>query len=190
MTVEVIQDLRQIERDYDAQRHPATHGFPYRNNPYENWRYRIYRLQRELPGWWIGHRAYRPITKLKPAVVDLAAITLSWMFTTLNRFVRDRATKALVALLTSRLESATRLVERFADVNDPYVTERVYAVAYGVAMRGHDSLGVGNLASAVYRNVFASGSPPPHVLLRDYARGVIERAIRKVCAITTGENSP
>ena len=115
--------------------------------------------------------------QIEPAVVDLAAITLAWMLTTSNRFVRDRATKALVALLTSRLESATRLVERFADVNDPYVTERVYAAAYGVAMRSHDSLMVGNLASAVYQRVFAPGSPPPHVLLRDYARGVIERAI-------------
>ena len=57
------------------------------------------------------------------------------------------------------------------------MTERVYAVAYGVAMRSHDSLEVGNLASAVYQKVFASGSPPPHILLRDYARGVIERAI-------------
>ena len=118
-----------------------------------------------------------PDDQIEPAVVDLAATTLAWMFTTSNRFVRDRATKALVALLTSRLGSATRLVERFADVNDPYVTERVYAVAYGVAMRSYDSFEVGNLASAVYQKVFASGSPPPHVLLRDYARGVIERAI-------------
>ena len=118
-----------------------------------------------------------PDDEIEPAVVDLAAVTLSWMLTTSNRFVRDRATKALVDLLTSRLESATQLVKRVADVNDPYVTERVYAVAYGVAMRSCDSLMVGNLASVVYQKVFASGSPPPHILLRDYARGVVERAM-------------
>ena len=118
-----------------------------------------------------------PNAQIEPVVVDLAATSLAWMLTTSNRFVRDRATKALVSLLTSRLESATRLVERFADVNDPYVAERIYAVAYGVAMRSHDSQGVGNLASAIYQTVFASGSPPVHILLRDYARGVIERAI-------------
>lgn len=118
-----------------------------------------------------------PDDQVEPAVVDLAATTLAWMLTTPNRFVRDRATKALVSLLTSRLESATRLLERFADVNDPYVGERVYTVAYGVAMRSHDCEGVGNLASAVYRTVFASGSPPAHILLRDYARGAIERAM-------------
>lgn len=118
-----------------------------------------------------------PDDQIEPAVMDLAATTLAWMLTTSNRFVRDRATKALVSLLTSRLEWATRLVERFADVNDFYVAERVYAIAYGVAMRSHDCKGVGNLASAVYRKVFASGNPPAHILLRDYARGVIERAI-------------
>ena len=110
-------------------------------------------------------------------VVDLAATTLAWMLTTPNRFLRDRATKALVALLTGRFESAEQLVNRFADVDDPYVSERVYAVVYGVAMRSNDADAVGKLASVVYERVFASDSPPPHILLRDYARGVVERAI-------------
>ena len=99
------------------------------------------------------------------------------MFTTPNRFLRDRATKALVALLTGRLALAERLVDRFADVDDPYVAERVYAAVYGVAMRSYDTAAVGRLASLVYERVFASGTPPPHILLRDYARGVVERAI-------------
>ena len=110
-------------------------------------------------------------------VVDLAATVLAWMFSTPNRFLRDRATKALVNLLTGRLESAERLVDRFNDVDDPYVAERVYAVTYGVAMRSRDAGTVGKLAMAVYKHVFASGTPRPHILLRDYARGVIERAI-------------
>ena len=115
--------------------------------------------------------------QLEDSVVDLAAIALGWMLTTSNRFLRDRATKALVSLLTGRFESTARLVERFACVDDPYVAERVYAVAYGVAMRTHDAKTVGQLASLVYKHVFASGTPPTHILLRDYARGVIERAI-------------
>ena len=111
------------------------------------------------------------------AVVDLAAIALGWMFTTSNRFLRDRATKALVGLLTGRPEAATRLLERFADVDDPYVAERIYAVAYGFSMRSHEPDEVGRLALSAYERVFAGGAPPTHLLLRDYARGVIERAI-------------
>lgn len=109
--------------------------------------------------------------------VNLCGIALAWMLTTSHRFLRDRATKALVNLYTGRLASMLRLVDRFADVNDPYVTERVYAVAYGVAMRSTDVDAVGGLAASVYSRVFATGSPRPHVLLRDYARGVVERAL-------------
>ncbi len=109
--------------------------------------------------------------------VELCVVALAWMLTTSHRFVRDRATKALVNLLTGRLSTARRMVERFADVDDPYVAERIYAVAYGVAMRSRDAVSIGQLAQLVYGNVFASGTPPPHLLLRDYARGVIERAV-------------
>lgn len=110
-------------------------------------------------------------------VVDLCGITVAWMLTTSHRFLRDRATKALVSLYTGRLAGMVRLLHRFADVDDPYVAERIYAVAYGVVMRSHDAAAVGGLAAAVYTHVFEFGSPPPHILLRDYARGVVERAL-------------
>lgn len=126
--------------------------------------------------------------ELEDGVVDLAATTLAWMFATPNRFLRDRATKALVVLLTNRMEAVERLVNRFADVDDLYVAERVYASAYGVAMRSHDAKAVGELAEKVYERVFASGAPPAHILLRDYARGVIERAIRLGSSIDIKED--
>lgn len=145
--------------------------------------------------WWSTylHRAWRthgavdrlvdwassvsPSATLDDEAVDLCAIALSWMLTTSNRFLRDRATTALVSLLTCRLGAVVRLVERFADVDDLYVAERVYAVAYGTAMRSHDPAEVGTLAACVYARVFAGGAPSAHILLRDYARGVVERAI-------------
>ena len=118
-----------------------------------------------------------PSTSIEDEAVDLCAVALSWMLTTSNRFLRDRATTALVSLLTDRMAAMVRLVGRFADIDDLYVAERVYAVAYGVAMRSHDPDAVGTLATCVYERVFASGSPPPHILLRDCARGVVERAL-------------
>lgn len=124
---------------------------------------------------WVSNVSQQ--SKLDDSTVDLCAVALAWMLTTSNRFLRDRVTKALVSMLTGRLDATARLVDRFADVDDPYVTERVYAVAYGVAMHSTDPVGVGELASCVYKLVFATGTPPVHILLRDYARGVVERAI-------------
>ena len=123
---------------------------------------------------WARHVS--PTTDVDNQVVDLSAVTLSWLFTSSNRFLRDAATKALVSLLDGRLESVRRLVDRFADVDDPYVLERVYAAAYGVSMRSRNAEGVRVLALSVYDHVFSQGDPPVHILLRDYARGVVERA--------------
>ena len=121
--------------------------------------------------------AVSPTMQLNGSLVDLGSISLAWMLTTSHRSVRDWTTKALVNLLTGRLEAATRLVEAFADVDDPYLVERLYAVAYGVATRSHDPDEIKPLADCVYSKVFGSGAPPANILLRDYARGVVERAL-------------
>ena len=126
---------------------------------------------------WATSRQTSDQGALEKEVVDLSVIALGWMLTSANRFVRDRATKGLVTLLDGRISAVQKLIRRFHDCDDPYVRERIFAVAYGVAMRCYDPEQAGSLASLVYERVFAAGRPPPHILLRDYARGVIERAI-------------
>ena len=124
---------------------------------------------------------------IEDEVIDLYSIALTWMLTTSNRFVRDRATKSLVSTLSGRLPATVRLVTRFSSVNDPYLAERVYAVAYGVSTHSYDPESVGQLATRTYDLIFSSGKPPPHILLRDYARGVIERALYLGAAIEVDE---
>ena len=57
--------------------------------------------------------------------------------------------------------------------------ERLFCVAYGCAMRSTDGAALGELAQNVYSWVFEDGDPPAHILLRDYARGVIELALQR-----------
>jgi len=64
----------------------------------------------------------------------------------------------------------------FAAVDDPYVVERVFAAAYGIAMRTTDPAELEPLAHAVADAAFTA-KVPVHVLTRDYARGVLERAM-------------
>jgi len=113
----------------------------------------------------------------------LCATTLAWLLTSSNRFLRDRATKALVALLKNRLGVLSALLRRFDRVNDPYVAERLYAVAYGCCLVNRDASAIAPIAELVYAQVFSHGSPPVHILLRDYARGVIERALQLGCSL-------
>jgi hypothetical protein len=109
--------------------------------------------------------------------IRLCGVALAWMLTTSNRFLRDRATKALVAVTEGRLPVLREVIHQFVDVNDPYVLERLFGVAYGCAMRSTNFEAVGELAKDVYTLIFEKGEPPPDILLRDYARGIVEVAI-------------
>lgn len=109
--------------------------------------------------------------------IRLAAIALTWFLTTSHRPLRDCTTKALVNLLEDSPDVVAELLEAFDEVNDPYVSERLYAVAYGCAMRTNDASVVETLARKAYELAFADGEPPVNILTRDYARGIIERAI-------------
>lgn len=115
--------------------------------------------------------------------LELAGIMLSWFLTSSNRFLRDRTTKALVSLLKERITLLINVLKRFKDVNDPYVAERLYAVAYGCALLSSNKQDLAGLAQHVYDQVFANSNPPVHILLRDYARGVIETALYHKCKI-------
>ena len=125
--------------------------------------------------------AWHPDDKshIEDEAVRLSAVALTWFFTSSHRFLRDRATKALVNLLDKRIHVLIQVSDAFIEVNDPYVAERLYCAAYGCAMRTSDKETLKSLALTVYRHVFESGNPPVDILLRDYARGVIEAAKAK-----------
>lgn len=112
---------------------------------------------------------------IDPERADLAATVLTWFLTTSHRVVRDRATKALVALLANRLDLAADLLARFRDVDDPYVVERLLAACYGAALQGNDA-GLVGLAEAVYELVFARSPVLVDILARDHALGIMEYA--------------
>lgn len=131
--------------------------------------------------------------------VRLCGITLAWFLTTSNRFIRDKATKALVSLFSRPIKNAdsgikvlTSIIEQFLDVNDLYILERLFAVAYGCAMRSNDNEAITELAQAIYEWIFKDNKPIPHILLRDYARGVIEVALHRnlSLAIETNKITP
>lgn len=112
---------------------------------------------------------------------ELCGTALTWLFTTSHRMVRDRATKALAKLLVDRLYIAKRLLEKFERVDDLYLKERLYAAIYGAVLNSVDTKGFQELVNLLYEKEFSHGFPTPHILLRDYARGIIEFADHVKC---------
>lgn len=115
--------------------------------------------------------------------IKLCSIALIWFLTAPNRALRDKATKALVCLLTNRLNTIAELLEYFKGVDDPYLRERLYAVAYGAVLRNSDDLsGAKKIADWCLRNIFKAKQVPTHILMRDYLIGIVDVAIRRgVC---------
>ncbi len=109
-------------------------------------------------------------------VLLLAGVALTWFFTSSNRFIRDRATKALVRIMQGRFPVLTSLLDLFRAVNDPYVTERLVCAAYGCALLSSDAAALAHLARKVNAHYLSGSNRSRHILVRDYAEGVVVRA--------------
>jgi hypothetical protein len=105
----------------------------------------------------------------------LVGVMLTWLLTTTNRPVRDKATKGLACVLSRRLGIAARLLRDFSHLNDVYVLERLLAACYGAALQSN-SVDLAELSITTFELVFSNGSPPVDALLRDHARGIVEYA--------------
>jgi hypothetical protein len=125
----------------------------------------------------------------EPEVVRLAATTLAWTLSSSNRFLRDRATKALVQLLLGYPLVLTALLDRFLGtdaraVDDPYVFERLAVVAHGVVSRSRTSTShqavLEDVAARLLAHVYGDIASPAHAsvnaLLCDAASRVIRDA--------------
>lgn len=110
----------------------------------------------------------------------LAAIMLCWLLSSTYIKHRDEATKALVNLLTEKVDVLIDTMRSFEAVDDMYIHERLFAVAYGVALRTPSRKGLSNLAKYVYDTIFKYNNPPKDILLRDHARNIIEYASYRV----------
>lgn len=109
--------------------------------------------------------------------IKFVAIMLSWFLSSSNRILRDKTTKALIILLIDRPNIVISLLKKFEDVNDPYIYERLYAVAYGVVVRITDKSILKELSEYIYETIFNKEEVYPHILLRDYAKNIIEYTI-------------
>ena len=101
----------------------------------------------------------------------------SWMLSSTNRVIRDRISKAMIELLKCRLGMCEILLEEFNSVNDPYILQRLYGIVFGAIMRRQKAFEneFESLAHKVYSLIFLKDKVYPDILLRDYARLIIER---------------
>lgn len=106
----------------------------------------------------------------------LVAIALSWIFTSTHIKLRDNATIALTRLLQNNIHVAVQLLQTYQKVDDPYVFERVLASAYGAILSSQSHEGIESITSILLSEIFDKNEVYPNVLVRDFARNIIEYA--------------
>ncbi len=114
---------------------------------------------------------------LSEANTELLLILFTWIFSSSNRLLRDKASKAAIELLKRNFQLCKKLLILFEDVNDPYVLQRLYGVVFGACLKREENEKdvFKNLAKYIYDKIFLQEYVYPDVLLRDYARMLLER---------------
>ncbi len=109
----------------------------------------------------------------------LLTILITWLFSSSNRRLRDKASKALIEILKNSYSLCEYLLREFHDVNDPYVLQRLYGCVFGACTKNNKGSKeeFKSLVEYVYSSVFNQETVYPDILLRDYARLIIEKYI-------------
>ena len=115
------------------------------------------------------------LTDLKQ--IELLLTVLSWLLTSSNRWLRDNTSKAMIEILKEHFQYCQVILNKFKDVNDPYVIQRLYGIIFGACCKKFNSEEkiFRELAEYIYDSVFDQEAVYADILLRDYARLIIER---------------
>ncbi len=127
------------------------------------------------------------ISELSAKRLHLLAEYIMWVLTSTVRPLRDQATRALYRYGRRFPQEFSDLVIKSFSINDPYVSERMLAATYGIAMaRQNDRKDTSFVkevlplyARQLYENMFKPSAPhaTTHILARDYAKRTIDIAL-------------
>lgn len=123
---------------------------------------------------WSLHRKNNE--KISEEKIRLASIIISTFLISPNNILRDKSTKALVNLLNGHIDVLIEVLTKFENVDDPYILERLYGVAFGCVVSEKSITQIEKLALYVYDKIFNVGYVYPNILLRDYAKNIIDYA--------------
>ena len=113
---------------------------------------------------------------LGQAVTERWAKVLIWFTAAADRRVKDRATRAAVAVLAGSPTILPKLVETMLSIDDDAVRERVLLITYGTLLQTRHSDTLGRLAIMLHRRYTDDPSAFANGLIRDHIRAVCDLA--------------
>lgn len=126
----------------------------------------------QLIDWaWVA-----PKSDIEAEKIHLVAVALALMTSTVDRKLRDCATKALASLLVKFPEEISILIDEFVDWDDSYVRERILAAASSGVLYCNDIRVLKAGALAADRMVFQKVPVERHAWTRRYAQIIVNHA--------------
>ena len=127
------------------------------------------------------------ISELSAKRLHLLAEYIMWILTSTVRPLRDQATRVLYWYGRRFPQEFFDLVMKSFTINDPYVSERMLAATYGIAMARQNDFEDTSFVTEVlpsygkqlYESMFKPNAPhaTTHILTRDYAKRTIDIAL-------------
>lgn len=106
----------------------------------------------------------------------LLLVLFSWILTSSNRKLRDETSKAMIVVLKHHLDLVIPLLNKFSNVKEPYVIQRLYGIVLGSIIQSciaNKQDICSSISLFVYKNIFAKDIVYEDILLRDNARLII-----------------
>lgn len=116
------------------------------------------------------------LDEVEEAIVERWAKVLIWFTAAADRRVKDRATRAAVAVLAGKPTILPNLVEAMLAVDDDAVRERLLLVAYGALLRTRHLATLESIARTLHHHYSRDASTFANALIRDHIRAICELA--------------
>ena len=150
-------------------------------------RYNVESFEKRLMRFEEACQSNQELSDTSEGCLHLLAEYMMWLLTSTRRPLRDKATRALYWYGRRFPQEFLDLVIKSLRINDPYVSERMLAAAYGTAMaRQHDFQDnsftkeiLPLYGRKLYETMFKPNArySTTHILARDYARRTIDIAL-------------
>ena len=117
-----------------------------------------------------------PLDYLDQPVAERWVKLLIWFTAAADRRVKDRATRAIVAVLAGRPAMIPELADAMHSIDDDALRERFLLAAYGALLRTRNLDALRALASALHHRYTQDPSAFSNALIRDHVRAICELA--------------
>lgn len=117
------------------------------------------------------------LDELDPSVAERWAKVLLWFTAAADRRVKDRATRAAIAVVAKQLSILPNLMGTMLSINDDAVRERLLLTAYGALLQTRHQETLESIVSMLHLHYIGDASAFSNALIRDHIRAICELAV-------------